>query len=136
MSLSSSKRARRDLLLAWRAFGFWRDHSSSFFRALAWASSLFCSWRQAFALLLEPGAVVALPGNAAAAVHFQDPLGRVVQEVAIVGDGHHGAGEALKEHFEPLHRFRVQVVGRFVEQQHVGLGQQEAAQRHAPLFAA
>ena len=42
-SESSSKRARRDLLLAWRALGFWRDHSSSFFKALAWASSPFCS---------------------------------------------------------------------------------------------
>ena len=40
---SSSKRAKRDLLLAWRALGFWRDHSSSFFSALARASSPFCS---------------------------------------------------------------------------------------------
>ena len=42
-SLNSSKRARRALLLAWRALGFWRDHSNSFFKALARASSPFCS---------------------------------------------------------------------------------------------
>ena len=45
-------------------------------------------------------------------------------------------GEALQEHFQPLDRFGVQVVGRLVEQQHVGLGQQQAAQRDAALFAA
>ena len=43
MSESSSKRARRALLLAWRPFGFWRTHSSSFFIALVRASSVFCS---------------------------------------------------------------------------------------------
>ena len=37
---------------------------------------------------------------------------------------------------EPFDRFGVQVVGRLVEQQHVGLGQQQAAQRDAALLAA
>ena len=91
---------------------------------------------QARLLLLQPVAVVALVGNAGAAVEFQNPLGRVVQEVAVVGDGHHGAGEALQELLQPVHRFGVQVVGRLVEQQHVGLGQQQAAQRHAALLTA
>ena len=90
--------------------------------------------RQALALLLQPGAVVALPWNAATAVHFQNPFGRVVQEVAVVGDGHYGAAEAFEEHLQPLDRFGVQVVGRLVQQQHVGLGQQQAAQRHAAFF--
>src|SRR3989344_858585 len=49
---------------------------------------------QALALGVEPVGVVALVGVAGAAVEFEDPLGGVVQEVAIVGDGHHGAGEA------------------------------------------
>ena len=31
---------------------------------------------------------------------------------------------------------RVQVIGRFIEQQHVRVGQQQFAQRHAPAFAA
>ncbi len=91
---------------------------------------------QAVALLQQPVGVVALVGNAVATVQFQNPLGRVVQEVAVVGNGHHGAGETVQELFEPIHRFGVQVVGRLVEQQHVRLGQQQLAQRHAALFTA
>ena len=51
-----------------------------------------------------------------------------------MGDGHHGAAKTLEELLQPFDRFGVQVVGRFVEQQHVRLGQQQAAQRHAALF--
>ena len=87
-------------------------------------------------LLVQPGAVVALVRNAVTTVQLQNPLGGVVQEVAIVGDGHHGAGEAVQELFQPVHRLSVQVVGGFVEQQHVRLGQQQAAQRNAALFTA
>ena len=42
-------------------------------------------------LLLEPRAVVTLPGNAVAAVELQNPAGDIVEEVAIVGDRDHGA---------------------------------------------
>ncbi len=50
---------------------------------------------QALLLLLEPGAVVALPGDAVAAVELEDPLGGVVEEVAVVGHRHHGARESV-----------------------------------------
>jgi hypothetical protein len=70
-----------------------------------------------------------------AAVELEDPLGGVVEEVAIVGDGDHGAGEAHQVLLEPFDAFRVEVVGRLVQQQHVGLGQQQAAERHAALLA-
>ena len=53
-----------------------------------------------------------------------------------MGDGHHGAGKALQEDLQPLHALGVQVVGGLVQQQHVGLGQQQLAQRHAALLAA
>ncbi|MNQ01434.1 hypothetical protein D3C85_140940 [compost metagenome] len=69
-----------------------------------------------------------------AAVQLQNPLCRVVEEVAVVGDGHHGAGEAQQELFQPVDRFRIQMVGRLVEQQHVGFRQQQLAQCHAALF--
>ena len=91
---------------------------------------------QAGFLLLQPARVVALPRNAVAAVEFENPLGGVVEEVAVVGDGDDGAGEADEELFQPFDRFGVEVVGRFVEQQHVGLGEQQLAQRDAALFAA
>ncbi|MNS54791.1 hypothetical protein D3C72_876050 [compost metagenome] len=90
---------------------------------------------QALLLLVQPRAVVALPRNAVSAIQLQDPFGGVVEEVAIVGHGHHGAREAREELFEPVHGLGVQVVGRFVEQQHVRGGQQQAAQRHAALLA-
>jgi hypothetical protein len=71
-----------------------------------------------------------------AAVQFQNPFGGVVEEVAIMGNRHHSAGEAVQELLQPVHRFGVQVVGWFVQQQHVGFGQQQLAQRHAALFTA
>src|SRR5680860_1516995 len=42
---------------------------------------------QALLLLLQPGGVVTLPGNAVATVQFQDPSSYVVQEIAVMGDG-------------------------------------------------
>ena len=51
-------------------------------------------------------------------------------------DGHHGAAKALQKLLQPLHALGVQVVGRLVQQQHVGLAQEQLAQRHAALFAA
>jgi hypothetical protein len=37
-------------------------------------------------LLFQPGGVVALVGDAAAAVELEDPAGDVVEEIAVVGD--------------------------------------------------
>ena len=70
------------------------------------------------------------------AVELENPAGDVVEKVAIVRDRDHGAREILEEALEPCDRFGVQVVGRLVEQQHVGVGQQQAAQRHAAALAA
>jgi hypothetical protein len=131
----SSKRARRALLLAWRALGLLRTHSSSCFIAFMWRVSCFFRL-QAASFCSSQARVVALPRDAVAAVEFEDPLGGVVEEVAVVGDGDHGAGEAQQELFQPFDRFGVEVVGRLVQQQHVGLGQQQLAQRDAALLAA
>ena len=38
--------------------------------------------------------------------------------------------------FEPGHGLGVEMVGRLVEQQHLGLGEQELAEGHAALFTA
>jgi hypothetical protein len=45
-------------------------------------------------------------------------------------------GKALQELLEPFHALGVEVVGRLVEQQQVGLGQQQPAERDAALLAA
>ena len=71
---------------------------------------------KALFLLVKPGGVVALPGNAFAAVEFENPFGRVVEEVAVMGHGDDGAGEAVQELLEPFDGFGVEMVRRFVEQ--------------------
>ena len=53
-----------------------------------------------------------------------------------MGDRNHGAGEILQELLQPIHALGIQMVGGLVEQQHVGLGQQQAAQRDAAFFTA
>ena len=87
-------------------------------------------------LLLEPGRIAALIGNAGAAIELERPFGDVVEEVAVVGDHDHGAGIVAQMMLEPGDAFGVEMVGRLVEQQDVGLGEQQAAKRHAPLLAA
>src|SRR5690606_11744072 len=92
--------------------------------------------REALLLLLEPGAVVALPRDAVAAVELEDPAGGVVEEVAVVRDRDDRAGIFRQIALEPRDRLGVEMVGRLVEQQHVGARQQEPAERDAaPLPA-
>jgi hypothetical protein len=79
--------------------------------------------------------VVALEWNAVATVQFQDPAGDVVQEVAVVSDGHNGAVVIMQEALQPGHGFGIQVVGRLVQQEHVRAGQQQAAQGHTAALA-
>ena len=87
-------------------------------------------------LLFEPGAVVAFPRNAIAAVELEDPFGGVVEEIAVVRHRDHRAREFLQVLLEPVDTFRVEVIRGFIEEQHVGLRQEQAAQRNASLLAA
>ena len=50
-------------------------------------------------LLLEPARVVAAERDAATAVELEDPFRHVVEEVAIVRDGHDGAVVLVEEAF-------------------------------------
>ena len=94
------------------------------------------------ALDLEPGrlgvqvgGVVALVGVGVPAVELKDPLGRVFQEVPVVGDGDDGARVVLQVLLQPLDALCVQVVGGLVQQQQVRLGQQELTERHPAALA-
>ena len=87
-------------------------------------------------LLLEPGGVVALPGDARAAIELEDPSGHVVEEVAVVGHRDDGAGVHLQRPLQPGHRLGVEMVGRLVQQEQVGLGQEQPAQRDPPPLTA
>src|SRR5688572_11175558 len=91
---------------------------------------------EALFLLLEPRGVVALPGDAVAAVQLEDPAGDVVEEVAVVGHADDGARVLLEVPLEPRHGFRVEVVRRLVEQQHVRLREQQPAECDAAALAA
>src|SRR5450830_59044 len=87
-------------------------------------------------LLLEPRGVVAFPGDSGPAIELENPAGDVVEEVAVVRDGDDGARELLQELLEPCHRLGVEMVRGLVEEEHVVLLEEEAAERHAAPFAA
>ena len=92
--------------------------------------------REARLLLLEPRGVVALERQPLAAVELEDPAGDVVEEVAIVGDRHHGALVVLEEALQPGDRLGVEVVRRLVEEQQVGGGEEQPAERDPAALAA
>jgi len=89
---------------------------------------------QALPFLPEPRAVVALPRDPLAPVELEDPAGHVIEEVAVVGDRDDRAGVILQEALQPGDGLGIEVVGRLVEEQEVGLLEQQPAERHpAPL---
>ena len=71
-----------------------------------------------------------------ATVQLDDDRGHLVQKGAVVGDGDDAAVEVDQQLFEPGNGIEVQMVGRLVEQQHVGLGHQRLGQSHAFFGAA
>ncbi len=88
--------------LVWRAFGrglrsIPARASSAFWRAVVLAALLV----HALGLGFEIGRVVALIGNAAAAVEFEDPAGDIVEEIAVVGDDQHRARIFAQMLFQP-----------------------------------
>ena len=89
---------------------------------------------QATDFAIQPGGVVAFIGNAVAAIELENPAGDVVEEVAIVGYCNHSARKFFEEFFQPEYRVCIQVVGGFVEEQHIGLRQQQSAQGNTATF--
>ena len=122
--------------MAWRPFAFWRTQSSSSRSRRSQLLVLAALDAEPFGLLLQVGRVVALVGVGPPAVEFEDPLGDVVEEVPVVRDGEDRARVLGQVLLEPLDALGVEVVGRLVEQQQVGLFEQQLAQRDpAPLAA-
>ena len=126
----------RAFCLACRALAPWRIHSSSRVEGLLARLVLAGLLEQALGLLLEPGGVVALVGDAAAAVELEDPAGDVVEEVAVVGDDQDGARVGDQVLLQPGDGLGVEVVGRLVEEQDLGGLEQQLAERDAALLAA
>ena len=118
---SSSYRVSRALFFACRAFGIGPGPLELALQDLGPLGVPLALDLQPGLLGIEVGGVVALVRVGLAAVDLQDPLRHVVQEVAVVGDGQHGSRIGLEVALQPLHRLGVQVVGRLVQQQQVGL---------------
>ncbi len=91
---------------------------------------------QPILLLFEPRRVVALEGNAGAAIEFQNPARHVVEEVAVVRHGDDRALVAREVLLQPVDAVGIEVIGRLVEQQNVRLLDHEAAEGHAAFFTA
>ena len=70
------------------------------------------------------------------AIEFGDARRHLVEKGAIVRDEDHAAGELDQQRFEPRDGFDVEVVGRLVEQQQVGLDHHRARERDALALAA
>ncbi len=69
-------------------------------------------------------------------MEFEQARGDAVEEVAVVGDEEDGAAEAAEVVFEPVEGLGVEVVGGLVEQEEVGLLQQDAAEAGAAQLPA
>ena len=67
---------------------------------------------------------------------MQDGVDRIVQELAVVADDQRGVRIFLQPRLEPERALEIEVVGRLVEQQHVGLREQGGRQRHPHAPAA
>ena len=80
------------------------------------------------------GGVVAGVELHAALLDMQDVADHGVEEVAVVRDHHQRAAITAQPAFEPEHGVKVEVVGRFVEQQEVGAAHQRPrqVQPHSP----
>ena len=90
---------------------------------------------EALRFLVEPARVVALPGNALAAVEFENPFRDVVEEIAVMGNGDDGAGVLLEMALEPGDGLGVEMVRRLVEEENVGFLEEKAAKGYAAALA-
>lgn len=80
--------------------------------------------------------IAARPGNQPAPVQIDDAGGQVLQEGAVMGDEQQGALEVQQLFLQPGDAFQVQMVGRFVQQQHFRFDDQRPGQRHPAQPAA
>lgn len=70
------------------------------------------------------------PSSAVTLVH------KIIQKTAVVADHKHGAGIIRNQLFQQVKGFRIQIVGGFVQHQHVGWPGKELCQQQAVALAA
>ena len=81
------------------------------------------------ALALERRIAAAIEGELAV-LQMQDGIHRVVEQVAIMADDDDGVRVAGEVIFQPERAFEIEIVGRLVEQQEIGRGEQRGGERH------
>ncbi len=86
--------------------------------------------------LAQIGAVVAAVDFHPAAAHLPDRIDHAVQEIAVVADNQHGARPFAQRFFQPFDGLHIQVVGRLIQDQQIGLFQQQTRQQGARLLPA
>lgn len=87
-------------------------------------------------LLRRIEAVVAGVELRLALVQLDHPGDHPVQKVAVMGNGQHRSLETGQIVFQPFHRVEIQMVGWFVQQQNIGIFQNQAPQIDPGLFPA
>ncbi len=73
---------------------------------------------------------------AGARLELDDGVGHVLEKAAVVGDDQHARVRQAQKSLEPLDRFKVEVVGGFVEHEQVGVLQQQLGERESPALPA
>ena len=101
-----------------------------------WVGSGFGGWGLFARVGFEVGAVVALKALEGSGLEAKQPIHGAIQEVAVVGDHHHATAKIFEEVLEHAQGVDVEVVGGFIQQQHVGRFDQEPAQMQAPPLTA
>ena len=61
---------------------------------------------------------------------FKDVRAYTIEEVAVVGDEKQALDVTTEVSFQPFDHVEVEVVGRFVEHEQVGFGQEHVGQSH------
>jgi len=106
------------------------------FQGLLPFGSLLAFLGKPFGFLIEPATVVTLPGDTLPPVELQDPAGYIVEEIPVVGHGYYGSLVLGQVVFEPMHRFGIEVVGGFIQQEDIRFLQQQAAKGNPAPFPA
>ena len=105
----------------------------TFERFTAFAGRFFLHGH-AGSFLLQPRSVISFPWNTFATIEFKNPTRYIVQKVTVVRNGNYSSCVLLQVMLQPFHRFGIEVVGRFVEQQNIRIAQQQTTQSDAALF--
>ena len=85
----------------------------------------------ALVTFFEVVGVVATIGVGGAIVQLNDSLTHPVEKVTVVRDEQQGFGVALQILLQPLDHFHIEVVGRFIENEQIGVSNQHRGQGHA-----